>query len=297
MKQTILVAGATGNLGSRIVKALLNKGATVRTIVRKNSDANKVQHLMEQGVNLVQVNDYIVEELTPICAGVDCVVSALQGLHNVIVDAQKALLDAAVAAKVPRFIPSDFAVDFVPLPAGENRNFDLRKEFHTYIEKAGIKAPSIYNGAFAEVLGYGTPLLNVDKRTIGYWEDENHKLDFTTMENTATYTAAAALDNAAPSALHIASFEVSAAELKAAAEKVFGTPFTLVRMGSLQELTETNKKMRAEQPEGEQQLYPRWQQSQYIQSQFSTTHPKLDNTRYDDIVWTGAEQFLEGLKR
>jgi hypothetical protein len=37
--------------------------------------------------------------------------------------------EGAIAAGVPRFIPSDFSADFTKLPAGENRNFDLRRAF------------------------------------------------------------------------------------------------------------------------------------------------------------------------
>jgi len=40
------------------------------------------------------------------------VVSALAGLRDVIVETQAALLDAAIKARVPRFIPSDFSIDF-----------------------------------------------------------------------------------------------------------------------------------------------------------------------------------------
>jgi hypothetical protein len=46
-------------------------------------------------------------------------VSALSGLREVIVDAQKVLLDAAVAASVPRFIPSDYSLDFTEFKDGE----------------------------------------------------------------------------------------------------------------------------------------------------------------------------------
>ena len=55
-------------------------------------------------------------------------VSSLAGLRKVIIDAQKVLLDAAIAAGVPRFIPSDYSLDFTRFSDGENRNLDLRRE-------------------------------------------------------------------------------------------------------------------------------------------------------------------------
>jgi hypothetical protein len=60
---------------------------------------------------------------------VTCVVSVLAGLREVIIDAQKVLLDAAIAAGVPLFIPSDYSLDFTKFSDGENRNLDLRRDF------------------------------------------------------------------------------------------------------------------------------------------------------------------------
>ncbi len=42
---------------------------------------------------------------------------------------QGKVLDAAVAAGVPRFIPSDYSLDFTKTRPGENRNLDLRRRF------------------------------------------------------------------------------------------------------------------------------------------------------------------------
>lgn len=292
MNTSILVAGGTGNLGGRIIKSLLNKGASVRTIVRIGTDKEKVTQLEQQGVEVITVDTYSTEALVQACIGVSCVVSALQGLRDVIVDAQKALLDAAIAAGVPRFIPSDFSIDFTRLPAGENRNFDLRRAFHEHLDKASINATSIFNGAFAEVLMYGNPLLDLKSRTTGYWESPDWPIDFTTMDDTAAFTAAAALDPAAPAILHIASFRLSPNELATTAGEAMKTEFRPVHMGSLNELIAYNKRERAAHPEGENELYPTWQSTQYLQSMFSAQPEPLDNNRYPDMTWTSAQDFL-----
>lgn len=45
MKETVMVTGGTGYLGSWIVKGLLEKGYTVRLAVRNKNDRSKVKHL------------------------------------------------------------------------------------------------------------------------------------------------------------------------------------------------------------------------------------------------------------
>jgi NmrA-like family len=289
MKQSILVAGGTGNLGGRIVKALIARGAEVRAIVRNGSEPEKIQKLTELGAKVIAVDLSDVEELKQTCQGASCVVSALSGLHDVIVDSQTKLLDAAIAAGVPRFIPSDFASDFTKLPEGENRNFDLRKEFHQYLDKSLIAATSILNGAFADILSYGTPLYDVKNYSVGYWGDKlDWKIDFTTMDNTADYTAAAAIDSTTPRILRIASFQISPNELVAVGEEVKKKKFQLVPIGSMEDFSTSNKKERAAHPEGEKELFPSWQGMQYLYSMFSVQNIPLNNDRYPDVQWTSA---------
>ncbi len=293
MKETIAVAGATGNLGKRIVNALVAHGASAVAPVRVGSSEDKIEDLKRMGakVKLLDMSD--VEQLASAIDGASCVVSALQGLRDVIVDTQSSLLRAAVKAEAPRFIPSDYCVDFRPQPEGENRNFDLRREFQVILNKAPVKGTSIFNGAFADILTYNIPLYDAKKTVIGYWDDPDWRVDFTTMDDTAAFTAAAALDSQAPDALHIASFQVSANDLHKYTVDVLHTPFTLVRIGSVAELAEQNRRERAADPEGEHELYSAWQQSQYMQSMFTVHHPSLDNTRYEHLTWTPLSDILK----
>lgn len=290
MKPVILVAGSTGNLGGRIVKALIKRGAEVHAIVRNGNEPDKIDKLTKLGAKVITVDMSDVGQLKQACQGASCVVSALSGLHETIVDSQIKLLDAAISAGVLRFIPSDFSSDFTKLPEGENRNFDLRKEFHQYLDKSPIAATSILNGAFAnEILSYNTPLYNVKNRSVGYWGDNpDWKIDFTTMDNTADYTAAAALDSMTPKILRIASFQISPNELVAIGKEVKKSEFKLVPMGSLTAFSASNKQERAAHPEGEKEVFPGWQNKQYLYSMFSVQNQPLDNDRYPDVQWTSA---------
>lgn len=296
MKKIILVAGATGNLGYKIVNALLKKDVLVRAFVRTKSKQEDIDKLEQLSAEIIKADWNNEAALKQACEGVSCVVSALAGLHDVIIDAQSKLLDAAIAAGVPRFIPSDFSTDITQIPKGENRNFDLRKDFHEYLDKKEIKYTSIYNGAFADILAYNTPVFNVKEKTIAYYGNKaDWKIDFTTMDETAAFTAEVALDDAAPQKLYIASFQVSANDLVDLSEKLKGEKFELKQSGSLEELSAYNKRERAAHPEGENQLYASWQQSQYVHSMFTAHHPKLDNDRYKGLTWTDAETIIKHL--
>lgn len=293
MNKNILVAGGTGNLGHRIIEALLQRGARVRAIVRAESNPAQVARLARLGAEVLPVALADVAALTQACAGMACVVSAVAGLREVIVEGQAALLAAAVAAGVPRFIPSDFSSDYTQQPAGENRNFDLRREFQAHLDQAPIAATSILNGAFAEVLTYGIPLLDLQCQRVGYWEDADWQIDFTTMNDAAAFTAAAALDAEAPRWLRIASFQLSPHELAATAEAAGRGSFEVVRLGSRADLATLIAQTRAANPAGEQQLYADWQQLQYVRSMFSVQNKPLDNARYPGLTWASALHLLK----
>ena len=290
---TILIAGGTGDLGGRIIKALLRKGADVRAIVRSGTDDAKVQKLEQQGVKVIRVNMSDVSELTQACRGASCIVSALQGLHDVIVDLQSVLLDAAIAAGVPRFIPSDYSCDFTKLLVGDNRNFDLRREFHGRLDRSSIAATSIFNGAFADMLTGQMLLILFKRRRVLYWGNADQRMDFTTKGDTAEFTASAALDPSAPRFLRIAGDELSARELAAVVSEVTGERFRLFRAGSLGMLGMLIKIARTVAP-GKKKPFPAWQGMQYMHNMFEgrAKLEPLDNERYPDIKWTSVKELL-----
>ena len=294
MKKSILVAGATGNLGARICSALIHKGASVKAIVRPAADPEKVKNLVSMGVEVIEAEFSDVDALSNTCTGVSCVVSALAGLADVIVDTQKNILDAAVKAGVPRFIASDFCTDYTQLVPGANRNFDLRRTFRGYLDTQPIQASSVFNGAFADILKYNTPILNLKDQSIAYWGDKaDWKLDFTTMDDTAAFTAEVALDDDAPRDLQIASFQVSPNMIQADVKEASGNEFAIRKLSGMEEFKQSIVKQRAENPAGEHELYAKWQQGQYMYSMFSTHHAELANSRYAQLTWTSALTFIK----
>jgi uncharacterized protein YbjT (DUF2867 family) len=289
----VILAGATGNLGGRIGRELLERGTRVRAIVRHSSASDKVAELQKLGAEIAKTDFSKVAELTEACNGGSCIISALAGLRDTIVETQILLLDAAIKAEVPRFIPSDFSIDFTRLTPGMNRNLDLRREFHEHLEKTPIAATSILNGMFADLLTGQAPYILFKFKRVIYWENADHLLDFTTIDNTASFTAEAALDPSTPRYLRIAGDTISARGLAEVASEVTGEKFRLLRAGSLKRLETMIKIMRKIIP-GKDTLYPPWQGMQYMRDMFSglAKLDPLDNDRYPGMKWTTVRDVL-----
>lgn len=293
MKNTIAVAGATGDLGERIVRALVDRGADVRVLVRTSSNNANINEFEKMGVHVVNLTAWTLTELTRACQGVSCVVSALSGLRETVVEAQKVLLDAAVAAGVPRFIPSDYSLDFTNLPAGRNRNLDLRREFHTYLEKAPIAATTIFNGPFADMVTGQMPIILFQLNRVLIWGNADQRIDFTTKNDTAAFTASAALDATTPRYLHIAGDQLSIRELTGVVSQVTGKTYRLLPLGGLGALSTLIDITRFIVPSA-QDTYPAWQGMQYLRDMLDGRGkaPTLDNDRYPGIRWHTVKDVL-----
>src|SRR5207245_503966 len=108
----ILVVGATGELGSAIVRRLLGRGERVRALVRKSSDASRVQELRGAGAETVEGDLKDPASLQRACASIEAVVttanSARRGPPDTVetVDdkGNAALVEAAKKAGVRRFV-------------------------------------------------------------------------------------------------------------------------------------------------------------------------------------------------
>ncbi len=293
MNQIIVVAGATGNLGGKIVQALIKRGAVVRAVVRTGTKPERIETLEMHGALVFEVDMNDQAAIAGVCTGADCVVSALAGLEETILETQKILLDAAVEAQVARFIPSDYSIDFSDLIAGTNRNLDLRRTFHTYLDRAPIRASSIFNGSFMDLLTAEMPLIQFKRHRILYWGKPDQVMDFTSTENVAAFTAHVALDKEAPRRLRIAGDRKNAQQLVAVMDSLSGQSFKLTRAGSIGLLNILIKMAKFFAP-GRNELYPAWQGMQYMRDMMEgrVVIDIYDNNRYADMQWTTIKKYL-----
>ncbi|OLV18872.1 NmrA family NAD(P)-binding protein [Deinococcus marmoris] len=293
MTSTIILAGAAGDLGTRIARALVARGASVRALIRPNTSAADRTHLTALGLTLAEADPANVDALAAAMQGASCVISALNGLYDVIVERQSVLLDAAVRAGVPRFIPSDYSEDFTKTTRGDNRNLDLRREFMGRADRASIGVTTILNGAFMDMLGNEMPIIQPRIHRVLYWVSADQPMDFTTKDDVAAYVAAAALDDTTPRILRIAGDTLSARELAGVMSEVTGEPYQTLHAGNLGVLGVMIgvAKRVAPQP-GDP--FPAWQGMQYMRDMFSGKGKltALNNDRYPDLTWTSVREQL-----
>ena len=278
VQPTIVLAGAAGDLGARISKALIGRGAAVRALVRDDASAADRDRLSALGLTVAPADIGDAGSVAGACDGAACVVSAVNGLRDAIVERQGVLLDGAVKAGVPRFIPSDYSADFTKTRPGGNRNLGLRREFMARADRAPNKATSVLNGTFMDMLGAEMPVIQPRIRRVLHWGSADQALDFTTKDDVAAFAATAAIDDAAPRILRIAGDTLSA---RAGG---IGSLGVLIRLA----------KIVAPQPGA---AFPPWQGMQYMRDMFSGRGKlrPLDNNRYPELRWTSArEQFAAG---
>ncbi|MGI3748492.1 MAG: NmrA family NAD(P)-binding protein [Janthinobacterium lividum] len=298
----IVVAGASGDLGQRVVRALVKRGAHVIALVRPGAEQARLTGLRSSGVTFTPVSLDDAQGLRGAIAGSGCVVSTLNGLEEVIIEQQGRVLQAAVAAGVPRFIPSDYSLDYTRTRPGENRNLDLRRRFATRLDTADIAVTSILNGGFLELLEGDAPIVLPGRRVL-HFGDAQQPLDFTAKDDVAAFTADAALDHNTPRFLRIAGNSVSPAQIANILTALTGQRYRTLRPGNIGTLSALIYMVRALTPASEKP-FPAWQGMQYLRDMMSGRGKllNLDNDRYGQREWasvrdTLARTHVQGIKQ
>lgn len=292
MTTSVLVAGATGDLGTRIVRELLQHDTRVRVLTRPGGGAQQI-YGSDDRIEIAAADYTDPGQLAAALSGVDTVISAVSGTRPVIVDAQRALLGAAVAAGVSRFIPSDYCSDYRQIARGSNRNFELRREFAAEVDAAPIRSTSVLNGAFTDMLTGQAPMIWFRRHRVVFWSSPDQILDFTSKDDTARITARVALDHDAPRVVEIAGDRVTARDIARTMTQLTGTPFRLQWAGTTGSLSLMSKIGRRLSKDPDD-TFPAWQGMQYFVSMFSGQAQlhHVDNDLYGPHIWTTVRDVL-----
>ena len=152
----ILVAGATGILGSQICRILVEQGKTVRALVRSTSDPGKVDNLKQLGVELVVGDLKDQTSLDAACQGISSVITTVattisrqpdDSIRATDLEGQKSLVDAASAAGVQHFVYLSVS-GVIPAPG---YFVEAKRAVEEYLRQSGLTYTIVRPGPFMEV--------------------------------------------------------------------------------------------------------------------------------------------------
>lgn len=196
---TVGIAGITGKFGLCILSHLLSSSTvTIRGYCRnpsklppKVSSSPRIQIIEGDARNEVAVRNFVQACSVVICCYV--------GDNKLMVDGQRQLIDACEAEGVPRYISSDYTLDYRKLEYGQFPPKDPMKYVQRYLEKTrGVEAVHVLIGVFmenffSEQFGVFDPVT----RSLSYWGTGDELWEVTTHRDAAAFVARLALDETA----------------------------------------------------------------------------------------------------
>ncbi|TVY14193.1 Pinoresinol reductase 2 [Lachnellula arida] len=146
--KNVVIVGASGSLGEPITKALIDSGKFNVTVIKRPSSKAS----FPASVKVVPADTTSVESVTAAFQGQDAVVSAVgtEGLQG-----QNVLIDAAIAAGVKRFLPSEFGSDLANPKVAAFPIFGYKIATQKYLQEAiaakpGLTYTYVVNGPFLD---------------------------------------------------------------------------------------------------------------------------------------------------
>jgi hypothetical protein len=193
----IAIVGFTGRMASLITSSLLKSHPNVEIHGISRSLA-KIDKAISSNprIKLFEASATDTTALRRGLANTSTCICCYLGDATLMTEGQKTLIDACIAEKVPRYMASDWSLDFRGLKLGDHPNKDPMKHIQAYLEEktAEIKGVHVLNGAFMEVMWAPHGFVNAAKGTFKYSGTGDEKLEMTTMEDCAKYTAEVAVD-------------------------------------------------------------------------------------------------------
>ncbi|KAG1908559.1 NAD(P)-binding protein [Suillus fuscotomentosus] len=192
------VAGAGPTIGGRIVKALVEQGASVVALLRPSSAS--ISSPLLEGAKIATADYADVKAVASILREnkTQVVISALA--YGAL-SSQSTLADAAKEAGVKLFVPSEFGM---PTEGGKAAHTVTKSQFADYLKSSGIPSLRIYTGMFMEFIPQFT---GVDLGKFLVLGKGDASFSTTALDDVAGFTAHV-LTTLPPAKLHDASFRV-----------------------------------------------------------------------------------------
>ncbi|KAK4082442.1 uncharacterized protein Triagg1_2254 [Trichoderma aggressivum f. europaeum] len=183
--RNVAVAGASGNIGSYVLKALLQANFNVTVLTRSQKPG-----AYDSKITVIEVDFASVSSLTSALQGQDAIVSTVgkAGL-----EAQKLLIDAAIAAGVQRFIPSDYGVCTTsPKVLGLPFYSTLATVRQYLADKAATSALSytvVAIGSFLEYVLMTPAVVNFREHSVAFMDEGKNRISTSPLASIGTAIA------------------------------------------------------------------------------------------------------------
>ncbi|TCO46772.1 uncharacterized protein YbjT (DUF2867 family) [Kribbella antiqua] len=187
----VLVVGATGSLGGKVVEELLKRGKNVRALVRPTTDPSRLE---SRGVEIARGDMLDLDSLIAAMDGADAVITTAAGYtrggknaHDIDTIGNANLAEAAHRAGIRRFVlTSILTCDQTP----DVPHFWHKKVTEDKLEQLGVPFVALRPGAFLDQLASaaGNP---IDKGRVIWIGKTNVPLTFVRTSDLAAYLAAA----------------------------------------------------------------------------------------------------------
>ncbi|KAM0450018.1 hypothetical protein ACHAPV_008650 [Trichoderma viride] len=141
--KNVALIGVSGSVGAVLIKAFLNDKRFNVTVLRRGSSSATYPSAFK----VVDVDYDSLDSLTAAFAGQDAVVSAINPITPI--DTQKRFIDAAIAAGVKRFLPSEYGCDLDNELAQKLPVFAAKIAIQKYLKEKAESSPLTYTFAYS----------------------------------------------------------------------------------------------------------------------------------------------------
>ncbi|KAF4333257.1 hypothetical protein FBEOM_12939 [Fusarium beomiforme] len=291
------IAGVTSKIAQCIIKALqAYPDVTIKGLCRSPA---KLPPIALQKYNIqVHQGSFDDQDAAQVFArGCDIVICCYYGGDSVMTQGQKVLIDACLKEGVPRYVPSDFAVDYTKIPDGELFPKQSTKTIKRYLEGKNIRGVHILVGALTET--FWSPLFRLydsQDETIRYWGTGTEKWELTTYETAAAYTAALVVDKNACGIFRFRGDRKSILEIKADYDRIYQGNLRLQCLGSLEDLYR-NFTTQFRQDASDTSTWGPGCFAYWCTNGIAYLGDDLDNLKYPGVTPVNLEEFLANHSR
>lgn len=294
MTITVGIAGATGKF-ALLLADNLRKSPNVQIRCFCRNPGKLPQDIRSPSqVTVIQGEATDEAALRSFVHGCDVVVCCYLGDNVFMTNGQKLLIDACEHENVPRYVASDYCLDFTKLEYGDHPNKDPMKHVKAYLDtKKNVKGVHVLIGVFMETLwSRDLGIFHPDDNRITYYGTGDEIWESTTYGTAAEYVAAVALDRSAVDKQEFLGDRKSIRQIADDFADVYGQKPQLECLGTLEDLYKSMQATYQKDPSNLNAWLAQFYQY-YCTSGQTYLKEELDNSKYPQIKPVTFKEFMQ----